>query len=85
MPALPPPPLRPTSCQDDEWEMEGILNHYGPTMKDLEYQAYFEGCEPVMDLEGRANDLLKECHEAHGAPGLQVDGVTVKAVFYLFI
>jgi hypothetical protein len=38
-----------------------------------------------MGLKGRANDLLKEYHEAHGAPGLQVDGVTVKAVFYLFI
>jgi hypothetical protein len=69
-PTPPRPPLRSTVRHTDEWEVEAILNHNGTTMRDLEYHIKWVGYEPtwepVMDLKGTANELLREYHKAHG-------------------
>jgi hypothetical protein len=66
----PPPLLRSTLRQGDEWEVEAILGHNGSTMTDLEYclkwLGYEPTWEPISDLKGTANELLKEYHERHG-------------------
>jgi hypothetical protein len=61
--------LRSIVHHGNEWELEAILNHNGIMIKDLEYHVkwvrYEPTWEPVMDLKGTANKLLRKYYKAH--------------------
>jgi len=65
----PPPPLRSTAAV--EYEVEGIQEHRGSTVRDLEYLVKWVGYtnatwEPLANLRGSSNTLLREYHAANG-------------------
>jgi len=65
----PPPPLRSTAAV--EYEVEGIQEHRGSTVRDLEYLVKWVGYtnatwEPLANLTGSSNALLREYHVANG-------------------
>jgi len=65
----PPPPLRSTAAV--EYEVEAIREHRGSTVQDLEYLIKWLGYtdatwEPLANLRGSSNALLREYHAANG-------------------
>jgi len=68
---LPPPPLRSTANADAEYEVQTILEHRGTTLRNLEYLVKWVGYtdptwEPLANLRGSSNKLLREYHAANG-------------------
>jgi len=65
----PPPPLRSTAMA--EYEVETTREHRGMTNRDLEYLVKWAGYsdatwEPLGNLRGSSNELLREYHAANG-------------------
>ena len=65
----PPPPLHSTAAV--EYEVEGIREHRGSTVRDLEYLVKMVGYtnatwELLTNLRGSSNALLREYHAANG-------------------
>jgi len=65
----PPPPLRSTAAV--EYEVEGIQEHRGSTVRDLQYLVKWVGYtdatwELLANLRGSSNALLREYHAANG-------------------
>jgi len=65
----PPPPLRSTAAV--EYEVESVLEHKGSTVRDLRYLVKWVGYpdptwEPLANLKGSSNELLKKYHAANG-------------------
>ena len=65
----PPPPLRSTATV--EYEVETIQEHRGTAVRDLKYLVKWVGYsdvtwEPLANLRGSSNELLREYHAAHG-------------------
>ena len=65
----PLPPLRSTATV--EYEVETIREHRGTTVRDLEYLVKWAGYsnatwEPLANLRGSSNKLLREYHAANG-------------------
>jgi transposase InsO family protein len=67
----PPPPLRSSATSNPEYEVEAILEHKGTTIRDLKYLLKWVGdpdptWEPLANLRGSSNQLLRDYHSANG-------------------
>jgi hypothetical protein len=65
--------MRSTVRLGDEWEVEGMLDHQGSTMQDLQYKDKWVGYdatwEPITDLRETAKNLFRDYYVE---PGLRI-------------